>query len=385
MLKIKVLGVVTAAAMAVTLIVAAGAGASPGFMADETPASIQGTAYSEHRLVTNLGTMECETNNLAGTLVEPVHALTVVPSFSGCSLSTGSALTVYPGECRLSFHVDEVDGTGTVDIGPAGCGQIKIVMGGCEQKILPQTALASVSYENVGEGSQKAVIIDAQLSGIDYQQNGFLCGGSGTFTNGIYVGAWQVSASPGGFSVVEELPVGVFVAGGAEPRIDAEKFPITLIGSQNTKGSVALTTDVGTVSCDEASFEGPQSSAAASVPLAGAFAGCYLTGTGLTVTVNPNGCQYVFEASSSSAGGLRLQCPSGQAMTVSGPGCTITVPAQQLGSLAYQNQGSAYHRKIEASLSGKGISYSTKGFMCGTAAKVNGSSKGVVTLRGQLQ
>lgn len=107
------------------------------------------------------------------------EALLMLASYSSCKLGLISAEVNMNG-CHYTFHTGATLASGTVDIGPAGCGPIKIKAATCEIKVGAQNGLSSVEYVNKIEGGKMVVEVKAKVKGIGYSTNGgFGCPGEG--------------------------------------------------------------------------------------------------------------------------------------------------------------------------------------------------------------
>jgi hypothetical protein len=90
----------------------------------------------------------------------------------------------------------------------------------------------------------------------------------------------------------------------------------------------------------------------------------------LSATVTMNGCDYVYH----SDGGMDIECPAGQAMTVVSSTCEVKFGTQTgLKSIAFNNSGTGFTAK--ANVGGIAYTVTKDGFLCpfgGTGAKTGG-------------
>ena len=132
-----------------------------------------------------------------------------------------------------------------------------------------------------------------------------------------------------------------------------EATPITVTGTQTE--TAKFTTSAGTISCTSGNFNGSGVASSATQETSISYGGCTFLGV-FGVTVNPNGCTYVFKA----AGTADVKCPEGKSITFSAVGCTVTVGAQTgLTSITYANAGAGATREVTVSPNVNNIKYHT--------------------------
>ncbi len=115
-----------------------------------------------------------------------------------------------------------------------------------------------------------------------------------------------------------------------------------ITGEQKASNAFEITTSGGSfvkVKCSEARLEGTLQSGGSSMTLTPIFASCTLGG--LSATVRPNGCKFVFTNSGVRTGIFEiLGCTAGKTYTIATGNCTISLPEQLVGTISYANEGS---------------------------------------------
>jgi hypothetical protein len=186
-----------------------------------------------------------------------------------------------------------------------------------------------------------------------------------------------------GLAVVAVLAMSAVVASAAmAENFHSESSPTVLSGSQTATHE--FTTSVGTVTCTTATFAGEATGTSVSeVSVHPTYEGCKLSGINISVTITTTGCNYRFYNVASKSGPTDIVCETGKSITVAGPGCTVTVGGQTgLNSVSYANEGAETSRTVKVTASVTGIAYSTKGFLCGTSSKTNGTYSGPTSVKG---
>jgi hypothetical protein len=385
MRRIKTIAVLTALALAAVATAGAASASASGFVAGTYPAEYSGQPTGNVYLGINDGTLECYGGpSFAGTEYKPAESITT-GSMAGatCGFFGSSPLTT--NGCQLTFHPGPSGtGSGTFDIGPVGCGPIKLVgVGGyCTVTIPAQTGLAA-TYTNVGSGSTAAVQFESTATKLKYSESGMGCSASGSFSNGSLSGTWKISAKtlgglPTSLQVAPQLPVGVFLNGG---KVEAESYPVNLSGSQKAASEKILGTNTGDISCKTAVFNSSLGEASSTLSINPAFSECQAFG--FTATVKMNNCRYVVNVATGKAD---IACPEGAKIEIISAfnSCNTTVPAQSnLEGVTVSNVGSGFNRGVSVQLSLKGVTYSQSGFACAkTGTSTNGTSSIGFTLLG---
>jgi hypothetical protein len=291
--------------------------------------------------------------------------------------------------CSFTFRpgAEESPGVfgGSFDIGPAGCGPLTVkYMSGCEAKIYPKTGLAA-RFSNHGEGKTATVLVQPAAGGLKTERT--ICG-SGSSENGIYTGSWEMA---GYTDAAATIQTGISVTSKAalylsgEPtRFNGEAYPEAVRGAVSTAN--VFTTPNGKIDCKKGSFDGTLAAASTQLTLAPTYSECMAFGS--KATVKSNGCSVVLSATSASSGTASIACPVGKAITVEPMAfgvvlCTLSFPAQSLGSVTYESVGTGIDRRIVASISGSGIQYSSTGGNCGASGS-KATFSGGIELQGAL-
>jgi hypothetical protein len=184
--------------------------------------------------------------------------------------------------------------------------------------------------------------------------------------------AW-IAAAVGGV-------LGAQASSATAAAFDSEAEHVTIAGAS----AMVITVDPGTVTLKASAFHGTWLSFSTSCCYF--FAATFKEVTLHTIfgpispTANMNGCSLEVNAN----GPMHLSCPAGKSFVISGPGCTITIPAQTFSNAAsYTNTGSGSSRDIDMTTKVSGLQYSYTGFTCGSGSSTtNGTWTGTTTLRG---
>ena len=177
--------------------------------------------------------------------------------------------------------------------------------------------------------------------------------------------------------------VGVSAASAAEFHSETAKTKVT--GAQTTTHK--FKTDPGEVTCKVATFAGEQTTATAStITITPTYKECTLFSAifgniAVSVDFATGECDYVFNAS----GHTEIKCnKAGGNVTVSGPGCTVTIPPQTLATgNTFSTTGAGTSRDIDVVTNASGIKYSYSGFTCGSGTNTtNGTYTGNTTVQG---
>ncbi len=367
-------------AMLTATVGAAGASAS-GFVAGSYPAELKAAPTATHYITTKSTSMQCEPFTFRSSMSGPSESISSGLTEGTCWQGIVSA-PINMGSCNFTLKPGSGGtGTGTISIGPAGCGPITI-KGPCQISIPAQTGL-SATYSNTGSGTTAKVEISVNASGLVYTQ-GSGCASEGTYSDGSWKGTWALSATDlsgnsTSISVSSTLPNGLFLSGkesgeaSQQPRLEAEHYPATF--TSEIASAHVFTTNPGVVSCKSVGFSGTLSGSSNTFSATPAYGKC-TTETPVVM----NSCRYVLHVSNAGppyVGTADVSCTSGgDAIEIRIPGCTVKIGAQSgLSGVTYTNEGTASSRKVKVSLNVTGISYNE----CGTA-RTNGSYSGVQKL-----
>lgn len=186
-----------------------------------------------------------------------------------------------------------------------------------------------------------------------------------------------------GLTVAMFAMAAVGASGAQAAQFHSESQFTTLSGEQVVPH--VLSTNAGTVHCEEWAYSGATSSKISDdVALYPHIADCIAFGF-LNATVKTNGCKFVLEAPGSGPEGtLEIVCPEKQGITMSVFGCTVKVGPQTVGPLEFHNEGVGNDRSFvidEGELTG--ITYEQSGFWCGGKVTYNnGTLTGATQLQG---
>ncbi len=284
--------------------------------------------------------------------------------------------------CKLFFHPGaEISAGvfgGTVDIGPAGCGPIKMTyLGSCETQILPSTGLAA-EFTNTGTGSSSAVTLTINAtSKVNYKGT---CSGNGA---GSYFGSWNLTAGKG----VHVSQVGVYIDGqesteeSKQPKFNAGAYPAGIAGAATSPLVVTLPLS-RKVECKTGALSSLLAKATSSLNIKGSYGPCSASGFGFSnASVTLNSCffnQQLNNVNPIYTGSAAIGCDKeGDAIQVSAtflgsPICTAAFPPQKIGSSAYYNAGGGSFRHFGGEFAGVGLHYTVTnpggGEYCGPAS-----------------
>jgi hypothetical protein len=170
----------------------------------------------------------------------------------------------------------------------------------------------------------------------------------------------------------------------------------TITGAQ--VGTDIFTTSSGTVECEEITTKGAQATTfSESLSLTPAFTGCSAQTGFSSATIASNGCTYNFRAdkelsSTTSEGTTDIVCPEGKELTITATlfgtsKCTIKVPAQNLGTVEYHEEGSGATRDVKVVFDLTAIKYAQTagtGFgACSSGSFENGTYEGEHTVKAE--
>jgi hypothetical protein len=377
---VKRIGLAAMAALALTAIGGvASASASSGFLPSAVPASFEGSptaGFNINVLKWPDGTtceMPLKLRDADGAS-PPSPTTRMVPSTTTgrtCSLRAwGGDATLVMNGCDFILN----PGRGSFDIGPAGCGPIRLDWLFCSMSIYPKSGL-SATYQNKGGGS--TVQVDAAAQGLRTERSG----GCGSATGSIdYYAQWTITAkdqlsTPTNVQVAS-IP-GIYLAGAGaavvadQPRFEADSYTKQIAGAGiNRFANVA-----GSVVCSSASLAGALSAPNAALSLDATYASCMGNGTYPSL-VDMNSCNYVVSASNAGppySGTLGIACDTpGDVIefnSYSGTGFRVLVcssklsPQSGLGSIALSHLYDSTAKKtgIALGVNVSGVKYEISG------------------------
>ncbi len=403
MKRIRNLSLAVFTALALTAAIGAAGASASGFAADSESATITGTSAKEGQaLSTVMGVIKCNSFPFASSMKTQGKALTTTvlenASCGGATFKTnGCQLSLRPGTETSPGNFN-----GTIDIAPAGCGPMSLTAAGCTISIGAQSGL-SASYENAGTGSEAVVNATMNTSGVKYTITGGFGCPTGTFSNGSWIGDWQMKALneaglPTGLHVVNSI--GVYMAGekseeaAKQPKFGAEKYPVSLLGGQTTALSFGV--NAGSAKCTTIQFDGKLTAAGAEQSLGSLYSGC--TAFGFGATIASNGCQYVLHALNSGppyVGTVDISCPAGKSIEIVAKltgvtKCKALISTQSgLEGVTFTNVGAGSERGVQVNLNLAGIKYTQQvgtgaGACVSSGEFANGTLTGATTLYDQL-
>ena len=166
-------------------------------------------------------------------------------------------------------------------------------------------------------------------------------------------------------AVVAILAMGAVATSASADHLTAEKNPVNVTSKDSGLG-LTFSFTAGTVKCKEASYTAisvvTPTTAVTTTPsypvkTVGGEQNC--TGFGFPAEINTNGCTYTYTIGGGGAttGGLDLNCPAGQEITVTAKSagvvkCTVHMPAQIWGAgVTLSNMGSGTTSEIDVTTS----------------------------------
>lgn len=353
-------------AVGAALTLPAGASASAGFAADEYPATVKGVTQLE--LVTKWGNLSCN-RHLNGTLTGPAASLSLGASGgTGCELN-GCELTLKPGSSSF-------------DIGPPGCGPVRFASACGWVGVSPQVGLAA-SY-NGNSVTLAGVGATATLLGTGP------CGPKGSQSSAQVKGSVSLSAVDGGGSAVgvssyaENVPNGIHLSSGNPSSLQAQAFPVRAEASPTPGGTVTVF-DHPTVAvdgtCSGAAFlTGILASPATQFGLNGGVTGCESNIGKATVLTNTCGFA-ISNLENGTQGDADLTCATpGDKIEFKATLCVVKIPAQSLGVVQLQNQGTDTNATIDLELESNAVAYTSSGIGCAIAGLPASGSNGQMAM-----
>jgi len=153
----------------------------PRFDAEAFPASIVGDSAAAS-LTVGASTVACGTTGFAGDLATAGNTLALDAEYSNCLVAGKLPTTVEMNSCHYTLDVQSAAPySGEMGIAcskPGDQVNFKVFSGAtliCTVKLGAQSGLEGVGYENVGEGAEAGIAVDAEATGVAYEQSG-ICG-----------------------------------------------------------------------------------------------------------------------------------------------------------------------------------------------------------------
>jgi hypothetical protein len=194
--KIKILGLVFVAALALAAVIAPAAHAQFTFSPSIT---LTGTQAEAHKFVAGpgIGGITCTTSTLHGTAASTgAHSLVMSPAYSGCKDSLGRTVHITKNTASFRFTSGATAGEtkGDVDISGEIVWTVTTSFGHCTITVGSQT-VNGVSYKALGGTSGLEVSWNTTNFHSAHVGGAFSCGTSATTSStGIYVGTTVVTA-----------------------------------------------------------------------------------------------------------------------------------------------------------------------------------------------
>ena len=198
MRNLKALGLALFAVLALSA--TAGAVAQADQFKSETAGAAQLSGELELSSVSNFkttaGTAQCFFGTFTGTMgSSPSTALTLTPSFSGCTCVGIGCLAEING-CKFILKLGAAT-TGSMDISCSAGKEITFSNNKCIIHVPPQTGLGTVTFSNTGFGATRELTVSLNLEKIKYKhtKNGTGVGvcTSGEGTTGTWTGSLMLT------------------------------------------------------------------------------------------------------------------------------------------------------------------------------------------------
>lgn len=356
------------------------------FRAEEYPTPIAGSQTSVPVIATNSGNIKCSSTVLTGNLAAASGTISVSPSYSGCK-AFGVPATVNTNSCQyaLTSTNESAPFTGSLEIACAKEGDAIEFSAStyCSVKLPAQKGLGAVSLENTGTGSSRSINLSLNVTGLTYIETGPSCASNGTFANGTFTGAANLS----GYFAEEARQSGIYLANSQvqdPPLFTGESLNVQVAGAQTQQ--VVFSTNLGSFKCTTFTASGKITAPAPTLRLAPQIGGCKVLG--LNASVEANGCYLSLRTNTKVAGTLSVGCASqSSAISIAAPGCNIQIPIQSHSNgLGLENTGSGSNRGVLASYGISAMKYTESGSFCPTpGTHTNGSLYSAMQLMGEGQ
>ena len=393
----RLLGLLLVSALALTGAIAATAASAAQFVSEGSPTTINDSAYGNQLFKLGGGHLfECSGPAFSGTAygnkTEEAGGGYATSVYSSSTISDPSCIstTVKWNGCQLKLRAP-TEGTskGTVEIGPSGCGPIKVLLfGSCEWSIPAQKGIAA-TYSNFGTGTEREVSVGISGSFKYTTVSGGGCGGIGPHSDGQWAANFTVNGSDWkgssvGIRVAEVAASKGFYIGedpkAKEVQFQAEEYAASLVGAVSKTHIFGVVAGM-TMECGSGALSATLGSPNPVLPVNASYTSC-AERLGQKVTVSMNSCQYVLGASGPSSGAAGVSCgKSGDVIEFHvGSICTYGLPAQEIGSAAF-SATEGERPGLAGEVSGSGLKYTRiyNGLFCPKASE-SGSFSGGFTL-----
>jgi hypothetical protein len=104
--KLRTLGLVLSAVMAISALTASAAQAGE-FTAEEFPTTFTGAQLGKHQFKFESGTVQCAAVSFDGQLFAPSNTLTLTPSYKECVTPGGAEIVIRMTSCDFRLHANE--------------------------------------------------------------------------------------------------------------------------------------------------------------------------------------------------------------------------------------------------------------------------------------
>jgi hypothetical protein len=188
----------------------------PQLEAEAYPATLKGTGLKT--FTTKSGPIECEEASLSGTASQATTQQALAATYNKCK-AFGLTATVTMNSCHYNLGVKDEGPPykGSWDVACEKEGEAiefkALTSKGvlvCTAKVFPQAGLEGVSLANTGEGSKRAISLEAEVKGVKYEMSGSTCGGTATYTDGVFKGSTTLSGTN-----EKAVQIGVYLGGKA--------------------------------------------------------------------------------------------------------------------------------------------------------------------------
>ncbi len=371
----------------------------PLLEAEKYPASVSGPQVTAHKLTVSKGNgIQCTNAQFSATATGPTASFSLTPTMSSC-LFLGQKTTWNMNSCSYKHNVANAGPpySASMDIACSKAGdEIVISNSYCTVRVPAQSGLKAIELANSGEGTERAITITYNATGISFKEEGILCHGPGSHTNGTYTGTTKLSAldangKANGLYISGGGTQGVFISGkesseeALKPKLTAEKYPVALSGPQVTAHKLTVSKGNG-IQCTNAQFSATATGPTASFSLTPTMSSCLFLGQ--KTTWNMNSCSYkhnVANAGPPYSASMDIACSkAGDEIVISNSYCTVRVPAQSgLKAIELANSGEGTERAITITYNATGISFKEEGILChGPGSHTNGTYTGTTKLAG---
>lgn len=422
MKRIGNISLLAIAALAIAASMSVASASASRFVAEQYPATLSSNApLNNFTLTAGGGTFVCDGGAFSQNISTPEESLKPALVAPSCYEWGSKKTALKMNGCDFTFHpgAETSPGifNGTFDIGPTGCGPIVFSYNGetkCTLSIAPKSGLAA-TYENKGTGKTAYVTITANAKGLEGTFGPSGCPVVGADNNVQFTGSWEVKSKNGAGAQIGlrvSKTAGIFLAGAKseekakQPRLEAEKYPMAISGSNQGGKGEGPRFKVGESNsvCEEAQFSTEASAATTELSVGATFGKCKV-GV-MLAKVKMGGCHFVYDilnagppytgtadivcAKESEAIEIRMyQNAAGEAEDKAV--CIATYgPQTGFAGVGFANIGAGLERAVSVStnLSGLKYSYTRLAGYCpyplGNATYTDGTFSAKTTLGGVL-